>query len=459
MRKLKSVIAAIAPLAALLVLLFLFSIALPGWTRGASGRAESSGLSEVTPLSVNWSVAVVSSDEDFASGVRSAIAARELRVLPASRAREAVGSDLVVIGWDALEEVSRDPELVLALLNGSRVLAVAEPGKDALRILLSSLVKPVKLGEKAAPSDPFAFLPMVEEGGYLYPGCGQSTVLVRAIPTKGGKLAMEYTVAALKSKNDLPIVISTLIKKALKKWQPEQARLESKAGIWRPMLYVSPTWVYIGSYYSELITFSGSSGVTAGETNFGVVAGWGQDTYDPSYGTYLWEIMLYYHGERGLNGYSPPVKIGAWVIEPNAAILDAQTYIYSDQRVTYISPTGQGNDGQVTITFSYPPGLSFTQNINPQVTWETYINSYYSAKYGGYVIWQAIWKWGLTSYSSNQYYAMSGLVWMEAINTLYFKVIIKANAYLVTRGIADIASSGEREFYFRADTSTLQRVG
>ena len=167
-------------------------------------------------MSVNWSVAVVSSDEDFVSGVRSAIAARELRVLPASRAREAVGSDLVVIGWDALEEVSRDPELVLALLNGSRVLAVAEPGKDALRILLSSLVKPVKLGEKAAPSDPFAFLPMVEEGGYLYPGCGQSTVLVRAIPTKGGKLAMEYTVAALKSKNDLPTAISTLIKKALK---------------------------------------------------------------------------------------------------------------------------------------------------------------------------------------------------------------------------------------------------
>jgi hypothetical protein len=111
MRKLKSVIAATAPLAALLVLLFLFSIALPGWTRGASGGAESSGLAEVTPLSVNWSVAVVSSDEDFVSGVRSAITARELRVLPASRAREAVGSDLVVIGWDALEEVSRDPEL------------------------------------------------------------------------------------------------------------------------------------------------------------------------------------------------------------------------------------------------------------------------------------------------------------------------------------------------------------
>jgi hypothetical protein len=73
---------------------------------------------------------------------------------------------------------------------------------------------------------------------------------------------------------------------------------------------------------------------------------------------------------------------------------------------------------------------------------------------------QAIWKWGLTSYSSsNQYYAMAGLVWMQAINPLYFKVIIKANAYLVTRGIADIASSGEKVFYFRADTSTLQRTG
>ena len=88
MRKLKSVIAAIAPLAALLVPLFLFSIALLGWTRGASGGAESSGLSEVTPLGGNWSVAVISSNEDFVSGVRSAIAARELRALPASRARE-----------------------------------------------------------------------------------------------------------------------------------------------------------------------------------------------------------------------------------------------------------------------------------------------------------------------------------------------------------------------------------
>jgi hypothetical protein len=449
-------------IALVVLLLFLSLVASVFLSKNGVGSGGETGvLGQEAPLSVDWSIAVVSSDSGFVEGVRSAFVARDFSVVPVSRAWEAVGKDLVIVGWDALGELSRDPGLVIALVNGSRLLAVAEPGVDALRILFSGIVKPVKLGEKDEPSDPFAFLPMVEENGYLYPGCVQNMVLVKAIPTKGGKLAMEYTVTTLKAKSDLPKTLPLLVKKSLEKQQQQpQTRLENRAGIWRPMLYVSPTWVYIGSYYSELITLSGSSGLTAGETNFGVVAGWGQDTYDPTYGTYLWEIMLYYHGERGLNGYSPPVKIaGLWNIEPNVAILDARTDTYSDQRVAYISPTGSGNNGQITITFSYPPGLSFTQNINPQVTWETNYNSYYSAKYGGYVMWQAIWKWGLTSYSSNQYYAMAGLVWMESVNPLFFKVIIKANAYLATRGIADIASSGEQVFYFRADTSTLQRTG
>ncbi|AJB41321.1 hypothetical protein TCARB_0245 [Thermofilum adornatum 1505] len=456
MQKWKKVI-----IASIVLLLFLSLVPSFLLSKNSAGSGGETGvLGQTAPLIVDLRVAVISSDSGFVEGVRSAFVARDFRVVPVSRAWEAVGKDLVVVGWDALGELSRDPGLVVALVNGSRLLAVAEPGMDALRVLFSGIVKPVRLGEKDEPSDPFAFLPMVEENGYLYPGCGHNMVLVRGISTKGGKLAMEYTVTTLKAKSDLPKIAPLLVKKSLEKQQQQQTRLENRAGTWRPMLYVSPTWVYIGSYFSDVITFSGKNGVTAGETDFGVVAGWGQDTYDPSYGTYLWEIMLYYHGERGLNGYSPPVKIaGLWNIEPNAAILDARTDTYSDQRVTYISPTGQGNDGQVTITFSYPPGLSFTQDINPQVTWETNYNSYYSAKYGGYVKWQAIWKWGLTSYSSNQYYAMAGLVWMESVNPLFFKVIIKANAYLATRGIADIASSGEQVFYFRADTSILQRTG
>jgi hypothetical protein len=195
------------------VLLFLSTILSAFFTKyNATGSDKETAIhGQMTPLNVNWSVAVVSSDEDFLSGVRSAIVARELRVLPATRAWEAVGYDLVIIGWDALEEVSKDPKLVLAFLNGSRVLAVAEPGKDALRILFSSLVKPVEPGEgkKAEPSDPFAFLPWVDDPSL------QSTVMVRAIPTYGGRLAMEYIVASLKSKSDLPKAIIAVTKKAL----------------------------------------------------------------------------------------------------------------------------------------------------------------------------------------------------------------------------------------------------
>ena len=86
-----------------------------------------------------------SSDTGFIEDVRSALSAGEFKILPMARVQEAVGYDLVVIGWDTLKEFSRDSKLVLRLLNSSRVLVVAEPGEGALRILFSSVVEPVML--------------------------------------------------------------------------------------------------------------------------------------------------------------------------------------------------------------------------------------------------------------------------------------------------------------------------
>jgi hypothetical protein len=457
MRKWKKVIIASAVL--LLFLSLIPSVLLTENSAAGSDR-ETAILGQAAPLSVDWSIAVISSDAGFIQGVRSAFVAKDFRAVPVSRAWEAVGKDLVAVGWDALGELSKDSRLVVALVNRSRVLAVAEPGVDALRVLFSGIVKPVKLGEKDEPSDPFAFLPMVEENGYLYPGCGQNMVLVRAIPTKGGKLAMEYTVTTLKAKSDLPKIAPLLVKKSLEELQQQkpQTRLESRAGTWRLTFEGSPTWVYIGKYTSGEFTFTDKYGVTAGITDFEVVASWGQNSYDPTYGTYTWEIAIHYHGEEGLNEYSPPVKnvLGQWVTEPNSMILDARTDTYSDQRIGYIEPASPGNGPlQISVTL-YPPNASFTINIDQEVTWEAWLDNYYSNVYGGYVRKQATWKWGLTGYSSNQYYQMGGLAWMDAVSYLDFAVIIKANAYCpYENGYIETATSGQHVFYFRATTSNL----
>jgi len=109
------------------------------------------------PLKLEWSVAIVSEDETFIETIKQMVSPRELKVLPPSRAEEAPGFDLVIVGWDALPTLSRNAELVPSLVSSSRVLAAAEPGEDALTILLSGVVEPVKLGEKGTPKHPFAF--------------------------------------------------------------------------------------------------------------------------------------------------------------------------------------------------------------------------------------------------------------------------------------------------------------
>jgi hypothetical protein len=447
-------------IASTVLILFLSLVTSVLLSKNSVGSGGETGvLGQAAPLSVDWSIAVISRDSGFIEGVRSAFVARDFSVVPVFRAWEAVGKDLVIIGWDALGELSRDPGLVVALVNGSRVLAVAEPGVDALRVLFSGIVKPVKLGEKDEPSVPFAFLPMVEENGYLYPGCGQNMVLVRGIPTKGGKLAMEYTVTTLKAKSDLPRMVQLLVKKSLEKQQQPQARLESRAGTWRPTFELSPTWVYIGKYTSQVFTFTDEYGVTAGDTAIRVVAAWGQNSYDPTYGTYSWLVAAQYHGEQTYNEFSPPVKglLGWLPIEPNRVVLDARTDVFSDQRITeYVDPASQGTGPlQISVTL-YPPSASFTINIDQEVTWETWLDNYYSNVYGGSVRKQATWKWGLTGYDTGKYWRMGGLAEMEAQGSLLFKVEIKANAYCpYENGYIETATSGEQGFYFYATDTYL----
>jgi hypothetical protein len=231
-----------------------------------------------------------------------------------------------------------------------------------------------------------------------------------------------------------------------------------------PLLQVSPTWVYIGKYTSKSYDVTGrSSGSTVGYTDFEIDAGWGSNSYDPTWHTYQWMIMLYYHREYTWSGYSPPVRnFGAWVIEPNSVVLDSRTTEYPDQRCSRVEPGGAGQGGEVSVTFSRE-GVSVTlsQSILPQVTWDGGIGYCHSVFYDGVVCCRGIWRWGVTSYdgSGQRNYYMAGLTTMEAINPLFFKVTFKANAYLAIRGIVDTASSGEHTIYFRADTTELRAVG
>jgi hypothetical protein len=217
--------------------------------------------------------------------------------------------------------------------------------------------------------------------------------------------------------------------------------------------------VYIGKYTSGEFTFTSPAlGVTAGDTAIMVVAAWGQNSYDPTYGTYSWLVAAEYHGEQTYNGFSPPVKglLGWWPIEPNRVVLDARTDVFPDQRITeYIEPGPPGTGPlQISVTL-YPPSASFTINIDQQVTWETWLDNYYSDYYGFTVRRQATWKWGLTAYDTGKYWRMGGLAEMEAKSSLLFKVEIKANAYLNAGAATFTATSGEHIFYFYATDTYL----
>jgi hypothetical protein len=158
-----------------------------------------------------WRIAIVTEDPVFAELINSTIKAKELAVIPPARAEESASFDLAIIGWDVLPVISANPELVTKLLNSTRLIAVAEPGQDALTLLFSGLVEPVKIGEKKPTKDPIAFLPLVEKDGYLVPGCECSVILLEARQAPGGKLILGYREATLTRKNRLPWAIAAVL--------------------------------------------------------------------------------------------------------------------------------------------------------------------------------------------------------------------------------------------------------
>ncbi len=125
-------------------------------------------------------------------------------------------------------------------------------------------------------------------------------------------------------------------------------------------------------------------------------------------------------------------------------MVDALTDRYGDQRIKDWEPLGSLGNRFVLTIGGYP-----------RVTWDTVADFCYSPFYGENVAVRAMWKWGLTGYSSKLYYAMKSQVWMNAVGVLYFKVTIKANAFFYANGLGDVASSGQKAFYFRATTSRL----
>jgi hypothetical protein len=83
------------------VLLFLSLSLVSSVLFSASGNGSSgasNALERTGSLSVDLRVAVISSDSGFVEGVRSAFVARDFSVVPVSRAWEAVGRDLVIVG-------------------------------------------------------------------------------------------------------------------------------------------------------------------------------------------------------------------------------------------------------------------------------------------------------------------------------------------------------------------------
>lgn len=174
-----------------------------------------------------------------------------------------------------------------------------------------------------------------------------------------------------------------------------------------------------------------------------------------------WLIFLEGHYAKTWNGYSLPVRaLGNWVIEPSVAVIDARMGTYSDQAIGNFRPTGSGTDGQISVTISYPPGMTYTTNILPQVTCSGSYTEAYSSYYGGYVASASLWRWGLTSYdgSGSIGYHMGGYAETWALVPLYFAMRVKANSYLYVSGvgIVDRATSGQLNFLFAAYTDRLE---
>lgn len=438
-----------------------------------SGIIQAPGPPELTPpqpekpLRLKLRVAVVSDDSFFIKRFSEAVQAEEVRVTPARRAAEALGYDLVVIGWDALPIVSSDRELVLKLLRSSKVLAAAEPGGDAVGTLLSKLAEPVRIGEKPEkpPQSLVAFHPVYEEDSYLKPGAlGMNLVLVEAWELEGGRLGAGYTASSFKGKDEVGRAAAELLRRRFEKQdQRPESRLSRRQAF--PFALQIEQWVHIGYWYSSRypITSKGDPSKEVGNTWVYLSVAYCANCRRAGYpSNKAWLVFLGNHYARTRGGYSLPVRaIAVWVTEPSAAVVDARTTTFPDQAVARFEPTGGRVNGQISITLSYPPGTTYTTSILPQVTYDGSSLSAYSSYYGGRVTSAAVWRWGLTSYdgSSSTDYHMGGYAMLDGLEPMYFAVRVRANAYLWVRGIVDTATSGQLNFLFAAYTDRLNPQG
>ncbi|MEZ0344939.1 MAG: hypothetical protein ABWK01_00020 [Infirmifilum sp.] len=411
----------------------------------------------------------MSGDPLLADQLSSSLDVREIRVLPPGRALDAIGYDLVVLGHDALSTVRSNRSVVEALIRSGRLLLVAEPGADALGELLSALVEPVRVGEKPRRGPIVAFYPVYEEGGVVRPGApGFNLVLVETWPLKGGRVGASYTASSYSDKRELGKAVRGLLRERYEGLRGGVARVNNPAAEktlfsiaprGQPMpLMQTEQYSHIGQWDSALYPITGSAG-KVGETYVYIKVAYCTNCANSQYpNPKQWLVFLNGHYAKTWSGYSLPVKsLLGWVVEPSRAVLDAQTSIWRDQRVVGYSPTGYGQDGQISITISYPPGVTYTTGMLPQVTYEGDYTTAYSSYYGRSVLSAALWRWGLTSYdgSGAVEYSMGGYAEMGAIEPLLFAVRIKANAYLWSF----FATSGEHNFYFAAYRDHLEYLG
>lgn len=453
-----------------LLLIFLLVLALSLLTYLAVNHTLNSPVQTLEfpePLRLDLRVAVVSGDRVFVEGLARAMEARELRVLPPEKAEDAVGYDLVVLGWDALARVSSNRELTLKLLRSKMLVAAARPGGDAVGTLLSSIVKPAKLGLKEGVEEPpIAFFPVYEHEGYLHPGApGVNLVLMETWELKDGRLGAGYTALGFSREEEAGRAIAGLLRYKLER-STEQHVLNFQAGGRAKLLFAEypyTQYTHIGGWRSVSYPIVQGSGGQVGETYVDIKVAYCTNCQNAQY-PYIktWLVFLQGHYAKTWSGFSLPVRaLGNWVIEPSTALVNSLTGVYPDQRIGSFVPAGAGTDGEISVTISYPPGITYTSTMLPEVTWDGDATSTYSIYYGGYVLSDVIWRWGLTSYdgSGTRWYYMSGYAELDSLEPLYFTVRMKANAYMVTRGIAATATSGRFNFDFTAYADHLEYQG
>ncbi|MEZ0345616.1 MAG: hypothetical protein ABWK01_03620 [Infirmifilum sp.] len=375
------------------------------------------------PFRAEWRVAVVSSDPLLADQLSSSLDVVEVKVIPPGRALDAIGYDLVVLGWDVLPTLGSNRSLAEALVRSGRLLLVAEPGVNVLEELLSALVKPVRVGEKPSAPPITALVPVYEENGKMKPGVpGSNLVLVETWPLGDGRLGAGYWLSSFSDKQEVGRAVRMLL------WEryTEHDTL------------ISPQYRHIGNWISALYPITGLAG-EVGETHVIIKVAYCTNCLDPRFPHLKkWLIYIESHTAKTWSGYSLPVKaLTGWQVEPCTVTLDVLTQAYPGQRV----------DSHKVEQFPWVTWL----------VWEEAVTDTYSPYYGMDVASAVQWRWGLKWYdgSGAVAYSMGGYAEAWAPEPLVFEVRFKANAYLWRF----FATSGEHSFRFAAYTDHLEYLG